>query len=102
MATHICRISVAVRLSVLVIHVFCSAGRADTKDTRLEPTAFYANEPDHLWNRLHAALFVRTGPDGKVYGIDRLEPLLWSDSTHLLQRPSSERALAVLQEFDRK
>jgi hypothetical protein len=37
----------------------------------------YDRDPDHPWNRLHAALFVRIGPDGKAYGHDRLEPLLW-------------------------
>src|SRR5436190_1725279 len=30
----------------------------------------YHADPNHLWNRLHDALFVRTGPDGKDYGRD--------------------------------
>jgi len=31
-------------------------------------------DPKHLWNRLHEALFVRVGPDGRTYGRDRFEP----------------------------
>src|SRR5262245_23937292 len=30
----------------------------------------YHADPDHLWNRLHAALFVRVGSDGQTYGLD--------------------------------
>jgi hypothetical protein len=59
----------------------------------------YDANPDHLWNRLHGALFIRTGPDGHLYGHDRLEPLLWSHSMHLLNGNDHERAVAVLEEF---
>jgi hypothetical protein len=52
-----------------------------------------------LWNRLHAALFVRVGPDGRAYGQDHLEPLLWVGSRHLLEAQSHRRALALLEEF---
>lgn len=61
--------------------------------------AIYDPDPEHLWNRLHEALFVRTGPDGADYGRDRLEPLLWRTSRHLLQGPSHRRLLSVLDEF---
>ena len=44
----------------------------------------YHPDPQHLWNRLHDALFVRVGTDGVEYGRDRIEPLLWRRSTHLL------------------
>lgn len=63
------------------------------------PAPVYHENPDDLWNRLHAALFVRTGPDGRLYGADRLEPLLWRESRHLLQGPSQTRAATVLKEF---
>ncbi len=62
------------------------------------PTVYHA-DPEHLWNRLHAALFVRVGTDGRVYGQDRLEPLLWANSKHLLEDRSHERAMALLEEF---
>lgn len=64
--------------------------------------AIYHADAEHLWNRLYAALFVRTGPDGVVYGRDRLEPLLWKGSRHLLEGPSHQRAAAVLDEFVEK
>ncbi len=59
----------------------------------------YDGDPDHPWNRLHAALFVRIGPDGKAYGHDRLEPLLWEDSEYLLKGNQAERAVAALEGF---
>jgi hypothetical protein len=59
----------------------------------------YHDHPEHLWNRLHAALFVRVGPDGQAYGRDRLEPLLWVGSRHLLEASSHKQAVAVLEEF---
>jgi len=74
---------------------------ADQKRISPDSLALYAREPDHLWNRLHVALLVRTGPDGKDYGNDRLEPLLWKDSTYLLEGQTGDRALAILNEFDR-
>ena len=55
----------------------------------------------HLWNRLHDALFVRVGPNGHEYGRDRIEPLLWRTSHHLIVGDSHERLLAVLAEFNR-
>ena len=40
----------------------------------------YHADPQHLWTRLHEAVFVRVGPDGHEYGRDRLDPLLWKKS----------------------
>jgi hypothetical protein len=77
-------------------------GNADPKGAPPDLPAIYADKPDHLWNRLHAAILVRTGPDGKNYGRDRLEPLLWTESVHLLRGKPAERAVAVLEEFERE
>lgn len=67
-----------------------------------EPSrAIYDNDPNHLWNRVFATLIIRTGPDGKDYGHDRLEPLLWRESDYLLKGPSSEKAISALEEFNR-
>ncbi len=63
------------------------------------PQAIYHKDREHLWNRVHAAFFVRTGPDDRSYGEDRLEPLLWSESKYLLEGKTAERAVAVLEEF---
>jgi hypothetical protein len=42
---------------------------------------------------------MRTGPDGKEYGYDRLDPLLWMETKYLLAGKSHEQAIAVLDEF---
>lgn len=69
------------------------------QDARAADITIYDPNPDHLWNRLHAVLFVRLGPDGNTYGEDRLEPLLWVQSDHLLRGEAADRVLAVLDEF---
>lgn len=74
---------------------------ADPKE-ETPPQAIYDKDRGHLWNRVHAALFIRTGPDGRSYGEDRLEPLLWKDTEHLLTGKSAARAVAVLDEFLRE
>jgi hypothetical protein len=59
-------------------------------------------DPQHLWNRLNDALFVRTAPDnGERFGSTELDILFWSSTQHLLTGPSHEKALRVLDEFIR-
>jgi hypothetical protein len=82
--------------------VVCSFGPAPPVRSADDPApgrALYHADAKHLWNRLHEALLVRTGPDGREYGRDRLEPLLWSETNHLLEERSRDRLLAVLAEF---
>jgi hypothetical protein len=64
-------------------------------------TTLYHSDPKHPWNRLHEALFVRVRPDGTTYGKDRLEPLLWNDSTHLLDGPARDLAIARIEAIPR-
>jgi hypothetical protein len=59
----------------------------------------YDPDPQHLWNRLHQALWVRVGPDSKEYGHDRLDPLLWTETKYLVEGKPHEMAVAVLDEF---
>lgn len=59
----------------------------------------YDPNPDHSWNRLNEALFVRTAPDGKKFGVGELDILYWRSTRNLLIGPSRERALAVLDDF---
>jgi hypothetical protein len=75
------------------------AGPAEKSSPR---PAVYDRDPEHLWNRLYEALYVRVGPDGRAYGQDRLEPLLWRESKHLLEERSNKRAVALLEEFLKK
>ena len=62
-------------------------------------SALYDPHPNHAWNRLHECLFVRRIPDGKAYGADSLDPLLWAGTNHLLIGESHRRALRCLDDF---
>ncbi len=59
----------------------------------------YDADPDHLWNRLFRQLYGRRDADGEEYGADELDPLLWQDTTHLLEENSHRPAVQVLDEF---
>jgi hypothetical protein len=56
-------------------------------------------DPNHPWNRLREALFVRAADHGFSYAREELEPPLQALSRHLLEGPSHERAVAVLDDF---
>jgi hypothetical protein len=81
------------------VYLFVPAGPAGRADEPAPSRSVYHADPEHLWNRLNEALFVRIGPDGRAYGQDRLEPLLWPQSKHLLEERSRKRAVALLEEF---
>ena len=59
----------------------------------------YDPDPNHLWNRLYRALYRRESPDGKEYGFDELDPLLWARTKYLLVDPGYGSAIGVLDEF---
>jgi hypothetical protein len=59
----------------------------------------YNPDPNHIWNRVHRVLHVRVADDGREYGLDELDPLLWLETNYLLTGESHRRALAVLDEF---
>lgn len=63
------------------------------------PSRVYDSDAAHLWNRLYAALYERTARDGRLFGRDELDPLLWDETEHLLVGPSHTRALERLDEF---
>lgn len=58
----------------------------------------YDPRPDHPWNRLYRYFYVRSAPDGKEFS-DGLDPLLWYGTRYLLDDPSHNRALGLLDEF---
>ena len=72
--------------------------RADAKSVATQVTLYDAN-PAHLWNRLHSALFIRTTPEGKSFGQDELDPLLWPESKYLLTGEHHKHVLSLLDEF---
>ena len=59
----------------------------------------YHPDPNHLWNRLYRALYQRVTSDGKEYGYDELDPLLWWQTKYLLTNPANRQAVVVLDEF---
>jgi hypothetical protein len=59
----------------------------------------FDSDPNHIWNRTYTCLFVRQSTDGKEYGADALDPLLWNNTQHLLTGDSHRRALACLDRF---
>jgi hypothetical protein len=62
--------------------------------------AIFHPDEGHLWNQLHAALFVRVDQAGKEYGSDAVDPLLWpSTSFFLLQGKSHDKAIGLLDQF---
>jgi hypothetical protein len=65
----------------------------------LGQVTIYDSDPAHLWNRLHCALFIRTISSGKRFGQDELDPLLWSESKHLLIGERHKYILLLLDEF---
>src|SRR5262249_8731983 len=61
--------------------------------------AIYDADPEHLWNRLYAAIYVRSTDEGHSHGQDELDPLLWENSTYLLTEPRYQQVLGLLNEF---
>lgn len=59
----------------------------------------YDPDPDHIWNRVFRQFYRRTTKDGTEYGSDELDPLLWFDTTYLLDGKSHRQAIQVLDEF---
>ncbi|MBI5758067.1 MAG: hypothetical protein HZA46_06070 [Planctomycetales bacterium] len=79
---------------------FAEPGRdADASGRSQDAVTIYDSQADHLWNRLHQSLFVRTTSEGKALGHDVVDPLLWHQTKHLLSGPSHEEALRFLDEF---
>ena len=76
------------------------------KDERLAVVAnnlegqlnLYDEDPEHLWNRLHRALFLRTRKDG-TQQIHETDPFLYPRSKFLLEGESHQGAIKVLDEF---
>ena len=64
-----------------------------------ESSALFHPDPQHVSNRLYRQLRVRTDPNGREYGFDALDPLLWSETSYLLSGKSHAQAVALSEEF---
>ena len=75
------------------------AQKAASDPSTIEIPGMYDPDPNHFWNRLYRQFHVRVGRDGKEYGYDELDPLLWPETEYLLKGPSHEQAIRLLDEF---
>lgn len=90
----------AVSLVAVTIASLCLARASSQHPQSAEiQVAVYDPNPDHLWNRVYAALFVRKDQHGSLLGRDSLDPPLWRETEHLLSQPSHTAAVRVLDEF---
>jgi hypothetical protein len=46
-------------------------------------------------------LFIRPGPDGKLYGLNEADPVYWETTQYLLKAPIHEQAIAIMDTFIR-
>ena len=67
--------------------------QVNISDPTSEPTGWniYDPDPDHIWNRVFRQFFERKTNDGKYYGMDELDPLLWFDTIYLLSGTSHQQ-----------
>jgi hypothetical protein len=81
----------------------CSLIPADRSNPRTASSNFaegpYSSSPNHPWNRVHRALFVRTDANGHEEGLAALDPLLWPASTFLVRDPRRAEVADALQAF---
>lgn len=87
-------------LASLSFPVLCRSAAPEGKNS--PDITLYAPDPNDPWNRTHAAFMTRRGPDGLYYGEDRLEPLLWTESTRLQEGDDADRAVGVLENLLRE
>ena len=87
------------RIVSLVAVVGSTSGTAFTQHQPTPPPTIFDPEPNHLWNRTYACVFIRQTADGRQYGADALDPLMWWETRHLLTGESHSRALQCLDEF---
>jgi hypothetical protein len=79
-----------------VLVLGCSLLPADGSSPAEGP---YSSAPNHPWNRVHRALFLRTDGEGHEEGLSELDPLLWPASTYLVQEPRHAEVAEALQAF---
>ncbi|MGA7028446.1 MAG: hypothetical protein WBY24_07340 [Candidatus Acidiferrales bacterium] len=70
-----------------------AAGR--TTDT----VTIYDPNPAQLWNQLHAVFYIREDLPSTREVSDALDPPLWDSTQYLLEGPSHQRVVRVLDEF---
>lgn len=85
---------------LIVFRLQASTGKATIQVSTAEaPAGPYDPNTNHIWNRLHRQFFVRTARNGKEYGVNELDPLLWWETKYLVSGPSHQQAMSLLNEF---
>jgi hypothetical protein len=72
---------------------------AQVTEAKVSLWSVYDPDPEHPWNRVFRQLYRRVASNKKEYGFDELDPLLWQDTTYLLDGTSYQQAIQVLDEF---
>jgi hypothetical protein len=94
------RLLVVAVVSVLLLPTTTGQNRIGVNPQYVvESPAVYSPNPNHIWNQVYDVLLVREDKAGGDFGVDSLDPLLWWKTKHLLEGPSHEQALMVLDEF---
>ena len=105
------KVGIAHRSILLLGLVFCSFANGVNvqpkasmlvllqNEMETESWRLYDPEPNHMWNRLYRCFYRREGRDGREYGYDELDPLLWWSTKYLLKKPAYQDAIVVLDEF---
>ena len=88
-----------VALTFVLAMVTIGVTSAGLKQRPSPQVGLYAADPNHLWNRIHRHFHVRVTADGHGYGSDTVDPLLWRETRYLLEGPSHQRAVGLLDEF---
>ena len=93
----------ALAIAILAISFWQSSPALWSSDAQTAPAipapTIYDPNPGQLWNRLHAAIFIRANVTSTARVPDALDPPLWPHSPYLLSQPSHERFLKILDEF---
>jgi hypothetical protein len=88
----------ALVFAILPIGLWQTCPPSWSEDSAPNP-AIYDPNPNHLWNRLHAAIFIRPDIPSTTRLPDALDPPLWYQTSYLLAQPSHQRIMKILDEF---
>jgi hypothetical protein len=84
---------------LLVAAAVFSPWNAAAEQVPVSRVTVFDPDANHIWNRTYACLLIRQTGEGKEYGADALDPLLWWRTRYLLTGDSHRRALACLDDF---
>ena len=94
--SHPCGVCLLIAIALALNY---SPGSTTAQEKPTPGVTIYDSKSDHPWNRLHRALFVRTGLKGEELGHDEIDPLLWPETKHLLIGRSHEDVLRAFDDF---